>query len=203
MNYQKIYNSLIERGKNRIVEGYTEKHHIVPKCMGGDDSEDNLVKLTPEEHYLAHQLLVKIYPNNKKLVFGARQMTMHGGHLKRNNKMYGWLRKKHSESAKNFRHDEKTKLRISETKRLKPFVYTDEIREKMSMVALGKKHTEEAKKKCSEAGKKAKGILKTEEHKQALKLAAKNRPRATCEHCGKEVQVNMYHRWHGNKCKQK
>ena len=64
MNYKKIYDSLIERGKNRNLNEYGEKHHIVPKCLGGSNKKENLVKLTPEEHYVAHQLLVKIYPNN-------------------------------------------------------------------------------------------------------------------------------------------
>jgi hypothetical protein len=56
MNYKKIYDQLVERATSRILEDYTETHHIVPRCMGGTDSLDNLVELTPEEHYLAHQL---------------------------------------------------------------------------------------------------------------------------------------------------
>ena len=76
--------------------GYTEKHHIIPKCIGGNDCKNNLVMLTPEEHYLAHQLLVKIYPNNTKLVFAAKMMSV--GHIgRRRNKLYGWLRRKCSE----------------------------------------------------------------------------------------------------------
>lgn len=92
MNYQKIYNSLIERGKTRKLEGYTEKHHIIPRCEGGIDDKDNLVDLTPEEHYLAHQLLVKIYPNNPKLVKAAAMMVNN----RPSNKMYGWLRRRFS-----------------------------------------------------------------------------------------------------------
>jgi len=90
MNYQKIYNSLIERGKNRKIEFYTERHHIIPRCMGGLDNIDNLVDLTPEEHYLAHQLLVKIYPKNYALVKAAQMMIPN----RPSNKMYGWLRRK-------------------------------------------------------------------------------------------------------------
>lgn len=94
MNYKKIYDSLIERGKSRILEEYTESHHIIPRCMGGDDSRDNLVDLTPEEHYLAHQLLVKIYPDNKRLAIAAAMMIPN----RPSNKMYGWLKRKHSEA---------------------------------------------------------------------------------------------------------
>jgi hypothetical protein len=54
MNYFKIYKSLIERAINRNLEEYTESHHIIPRCMNGTDDIENLVNLTPEEHYIAH-----------------------------------------------------------------------------------------------------------------------------------------------------
>jgi hypothetical protein len=90
MNYKKIYDSLIERGKNRELKGYGEKHHIIPRCLGGLDDKTNLVKLTPEEHYVAHQLLVKIYPENMKLAIAASMMIPN----RPNNKLYGWIRKR-------------------------------------------------------------------------------------------------------------
>lgn len=92
MDYQKIYNSLIDRGQKRISTDYTESHHIVPRCLGGLDDKDNLVNLTPEEHYLAHLLLMKIYPNNPSLVYAAHMMVPN----RRSNKMYGWLRRKYA-----------------------------------------------------------------------------------------------------------
>jgi hypothetical protein len=67
MDYQKIYNQIVERAKNRILEGYKEKHHIIPKCLGGDNSANNLVELTAREHFLCHMLLCEIYPNENKL----------------------------------------------------------------------------------------------------------------------------------------
>jgi hypothetical protein len=67
MDYQKIYNQIIERAKNRMLEGYKEKHHIIPKCLGGDNSKNNLVELTAREHFLCHMLLCEIYPNKNKL----------------------------------------------------------------------------------------------------------------------------------------
>lgn len=94
MNYQRIYNSLIERGKNRKLDCYTESHHIIPRCMRGSDDIDNLVDLTPEEHYLAHQLLVKIYPDNYSLVKAVQMMIPN----RPSNKMYGWLKKRFSKA---------------------------------------------------------------------------------------------------------
>jgi len=97
MNYQRIYDTIIGRGKNRILEGYKEKHHIVPRCLGGTDDTKNLVDLTAEEHYVAHQLLVKIYPNNIKLVSAAMFMTANGaGQGRSRNKTYGWLKRRYS-----------------------------------------------------------------------------------------------------------
>jgi len=89
MDYKKHYSVLINRAKTRILDGYTEKHHIIPKCIGGSDELKNIVSLTPEEHYLAHQLLIKIYPDQPLLVYAAAMMTV----KRANNKMYGWLKK--------------------------------------------------------------------------------------------------------------
>lgn len=94
MNYKKIYNQLIARAKSRITdELYYEKHHIVPRCMNGTDDKNNLVQLTPEEHYVAHQLLVKIYPEHNGLAYAALKMTI-GSTGRNNNKLYGWIRRK-------------------------------------------------------------------------------------------------------------
>jgi len=101
MDYQRIYNDIVRRGKNRLFEGYTESHHIVPRCMGGTDDLDNLVNLTAEEHYVCHQLLVKIYPDNIGLVRAAMFMAASGVGPKRNgNKTYGWLKRRFSEYMK-------------------------------------------------------------------------------------------------------
>lgn len=65
MNYQRIYDSLIERSKDRVLEEYKEKHHIVPRCLGGTNDKNNLVYLTAREHYICHWLLYKIYKSPK------------------------------------------------------------------------------------------------------------------------------------------
>ncbi len=57
MDHHKAYERLYERAIDRELDEYTEVHHIVPRCIGGDNSKSNLVRLTPEEHFVAHQLL--------------------------------------------------------------------------------------------------------------------------------------------------
>lgn len=97
MNYQKIYDAIIERGRSRKLTGYQESHHIVPRCLHGTDDKANLVSLTPEEHYLCHLLLVKIYPNNIKLVKAAMFMVSSNNSQHRSNKAYGWLKRQYSD----------------------------------------------------------------------------------------------------------
>lgn len=79
MNYNKIYSNIIERAKQRKIEnpinGYKETHHIIPRSIGGNDEQSNLVELTLKEHFLCHELLVYIYPNNKELIYALWMMT--------------------------------------------------------------------------------------------------------------------------------
>ena len=96
MNYTSIYRKLIERARIRENHEYTERHHVIPRCLGGSDDVDNIVRLTPEEHYLAHQLLVKMHPGNRKLLSAATMMTAN----RKGNKVYGWLRRAWSERMK-------------------------------------------------------------------------------------------------------
>lgn len=67
MDYQKIYNQIIDRAKSRTLICYKEKHHIIPKCMNGSDDKTNLAELTAKEHFICHELLIEIYPANSKL----------------------------------------------------------------------------------------------------------------------------------------
>lgn len=89
----KHYIMLVERAKCRSVEGYVERHHVVPRCMGGKDTKDNMVNLTPEEHYTAHLLLMKIFPDNGALARAAIMMCAESPTTPRSNKAYGWVRR--------------------------------------------------------------------------------------------------------------
>ena len=67
MNYKLLYEKIIERAKNRnCLNGYFETHHILPKSLGGDNDETNLVKLTAREHFICHWLLVKMFDKGTK-----------------------------------------------------------------------------------------------------------------------------------------
>lgn len=95
MNYLDHYNRLIARGKLRRLPStaYIERHHIVPRCLGGTDDICNIVALTPEEHYVAHQLLIKIYPTETKLIHAAHLMCYSKTGTRPKNKLFGWIKR--------------------------------------------------------------------------------------------------------------
>lgn len=225
MNYQKIYDSIIFRAQVREVSGYTERHHIIPKCMGGSNKKENIAKLTSEEHFVAHQLLMKMYPNNRYLVLAVKMMTVTGDKVVRNNKMYGWLKKKFVEVMSNQIFSDATRKKMSDNAKNRKF--SEETRKKMSIKssgnkhALGHKHTLESKEKISTAGKrpcKEETKIKiglanrgrklppiSETTRQKLSNSANGRiyEKVVCNHCNKEGGITGMKRWHFENCKAK
>jgi len=168
MNYQRIYNQIIEHAQTRQLEGYKEKHHIIPKCVGGTNEKENLIELTAREHFLCHRLLVEIYPNKSLkyalwlMSIGKQQKYKH----KINSRLYEYLKKEHSQMLTGKKHSEETKQKISNnSKGIKKseeskkkmsesrkghIMYTDEWRKKISQGNLGRKVSNETKKILSE-----------------------------------------------------
>lgn len=98
MNYIIHYENLINRAKERTLEGYKESHHIIPKCLGGTDERDNLVNLTAREHFIAHLLLWKINPESYGLIKAIQMMCVGHNENRSMNRMYGWLKERHSKA---------------------------------------------------------------------------------------------------------
>lgn len=141
--YSRWYEALIYKAQTRIIEGYVEKHHIVPRSFGGDDSKANLVKLTAREHYIAHALLWKMkFPGiyNSKMAFAfntfINKMTTEirgvNHTYKISSRMYETFRKEYSRLLKEKyareggtwvgrKHSEETKRKIGEKSKLKEF----------------------------------------------------------------------------------
>lgn len=115
LNYQKVYDDIVLRAKLRQISGVVERHHVIPRCFGGTDDPENIVRLTPEEHYVAHQLLCKLYPLNDDLAYAMLMMANGGSKTVRSNKAYGWVRK-----------------RVSKARTGKKRVLSDSARKKMS-----------------------------------------------------------------------
>ena len=193
MNYSNVYDSLILRARSRTsLEGYSERHHILPKSLGGSNESENLVDLTGREHYLAHKLLVKIYPESRVMKYALGLMTHTG-------------KAKYEISAKDFelgriaardailgtKRSAKTRAKMSKPK-------SDEHKLNISNARKGKlnpmygtisptrdiPHSDETKKRISEITK-----------------ARTDFP--PCPHCGKKVNKGNAMRWHYDNCKHK
>mgnify|MGYP003661443517 CR=1 FL=1 len=165
MNYQLVHNQIIKKAKQRISEGYTEKHHIIPKCLGGTDSEENLVKLTAKEHFIVHKLLVEIYPNEDGLktavFFMATTKNAMGRSYRVGCNEYQRLResnaKRMSKKLKQHWQDPvyaaKASAGIRAGAQSRP-PKSEEARKNIGLVAKGRIDTEEARKNKSIAAKK-------------------------------------------------
>jgi len=177
MNYQKIYNNLINHAKRRISEGYVEKHHIVPRCLGGTDAKENIVSLYPEEHYLAHLLLCKVNKGNSKLLYAAMNMTSGSmiNNGKRNNKAYGWLRRQYAESMSGDNNPARrnSNLQKEAAKKRVGQKRSEETKVRMSAAQKGRTFSEETKRKMAEAAKNRPPI--SEETKTKLKSRTPNK----------------------------
>jgi len=128
MDYKKHYDNLILNSKHRIIDTtkYYENHHIVPKCLNGDNSIENLVLLTPREHYIAHALLCKIYTGTSvgyKLAsaFNFMCLDSHKGNRFQNSKTYDLARKFFSKNHPTL--DLNVRVKISNT--LKQYYTSD------------------------------------------------------------------------------
>lgn len=146
MDYFRQYYLIINRAKKRIMETYTETHHITPKCIGGSNSSDNLVELTAREHLICHRLLVKMYPDNISI---HRAYNAMGTRCKFSSKLFEKTRKFISEYqiGKKLSKDIKEKmsktrkgvLKSEETKRKMSKPKTEDTRKKMSLAQIGNK----------------------------------------------------------------
>ena len=165
-----IQNILNTRGRFNCDGEYHERHHIVPKCIGGSNEKENLIDLYAREHFMAHKLLAQENPDNGKLIYAWTCMAFakneyHGRQITpeeyeearialsikqtgEGNHFYG---KHHSEETKDTLRQlhtgtnasEDTKIRMGESQ-------TKRMQDPAARAACGKPHTEEWKQEHSE-----------------------------------------------------
>lgn len=222
MNYKCIYNNLIKKAnsenRSKSEKVYYEKHHILPKCLGGDNSLKNLVLLTAKEHFIAHRLLALAFPNEKGLSAAYWRMCNSKYKSKIYSKTYEEARLLHSKNHAIFMKTLKGKLHSSEEKL------------KISIRIKGRKHTEKTKELMKEKAKYRKvgpnkgrvfhkewrdnlskskfgkpikkGAKHTVEANNANRQRALDTPRNNlCIYCNRLFKIQAFAQHHGEKCK--
>lgn len=156
--YTKTYFLLIEKAKNQSLTGYCEKHHIIPKSLGGKDDVSNLVSLSAKQHFIAHLLLTKMCKGQfkYKMYNAFSKMLCNGKDNERylpSSRMYEYSKKLMAEYMRN--NNPAKKLDVKEKMSKNSWAKSekaDEIKKIISQKKMGKKLnlTEEQRKSRSE-----------------------------------------------------
>jgi hypothetical protein len=156
MNYEKIYNQIIDKAKNECrvknKEIYYERHHIIPKCLGGSNKKENLVLLTAREHFICHWLLMRVYTDSNKLAHAFFRMCNLKNALRYklsnyipSSRMYQEAKDKWipylSKQMSGRVVSEVTKQKLRDINLGKKYIRTDEYKAKLSAASKGKSKT--------------------------------------------------------------
>jgi hypothetical protein len=194
--YNTWYNNITENAKNRILTGYVERHHIIPRSLGGSDDKENLVDLTAREHFICHWLLTKLHTGESraKMIYALNGMKRNGQHTERyetkiTSRVYENLKKEfslvHSATMKGKtawnkgrKEDRPEVLKNVKQAALKRKPQSTESRELQAQKTRGQKRTNEQRERMSNS---MKGIKKgpmsqEEKDKRSKALLGKSKP---------------------------
>lgn len=99
--YKVWHDNIIANAQSRVLNCYKEKHHILPRCLGGSNNKSNLVELTAKEHFIVHMLLCKFTTGitQEKMIYASWLMSQYkrnGRNYKVNSILYESLKIKRS-----------------------------------------------------------------------------------------------------------
>lgn len=114
--YSKWYWKLIESRRHQDKGPGTECHHIVPRSLGGTDTELNLIHLSGREHFIAHLLLSRMFTgkNRSKMRFAARQML---SSYTPNSRIYAIVKRDANLAMKALWRDPEWKFKVTEERK--------------------------------------------------------------------------------------
>lgn len=197
MNYKKLYELLIKRAKNReLINGYYEVHHILPKSLGGTNLEDNLVKLTAREHFIAHKLLFNIY-RNRQMGYAFHMMCVdrYGERKSRTSTEYEEAKKALSFANSLRKMSPETKLKISKANSGRVKSIKERTLKSKEMFINNPMNKPEYRKKVSKA------LKGRPRHPNAGIKKGSHQKISTCPHCGKTGGIGGLKRYHFDNCK--
>ena len=189
--YYTWYKNIINSAQSRAeISGiYYEVHHVIPKCLGGNDLPKNLTKLTAREHFICHWLLTKCVNKHKQKINFAlwNMMNLENDRQQRykiTSRKYQLLKENLTETFKTFlgkKHTAESRKKMSETRKkliANGAIKVNENKEKYKTIAQkrkGQKHSDETKAKI---GKAHKGKTISEEQKLALSELYTGKPKS-------------------------
>ena len=102
--YTRWYYAIITKARHSPSTDYSEKHHIVPRSLGGSNSKENIIQLTARQHFICHLLLVKMTSGRAqfKMICAAHHMAVchRREHYKITSITYERLKRQRSESMR-------------------------------------------------------------------------------------------------------
>ena len=169
--YTRWYNNIIQQAQSRILpkSEYKERHHIIPRSLGGNNNSSNLVKLTAREHFICHWLLTKMVQGEAKKSMLYALFAMAAGHQKQ----YRYSTKITSRLYSNLKQVRSNLVREQQTGHTVSQETRNKIRDSQKGISR-KPHTEETKVKMREAKKYQKPD--SEETRLKKSLARKGKP---------------------------
>ena len=175
------------------IRGYIEDHHIIPKCLGGQDIISNKVWLTAEEHYICHKLLTEITSDNANGKMWSALWRMMNKQSKNQNRNYEIDAKEYAiarvQNAKN--HSKRMSGQLNPFHNKKHSVSTKKV---MSLKKKGKTYEE------SFGADKA-NEMRERRRKENMQRVYYPQEKISCPHCSTIGGVSIMKRWHGDKCK--
>lgn len=91
--YTNYYFNIIKNSKKIELNEYFERHHIIPKSLGGKNDFTNIVKLSPRTHFICHLLLTKMTEGkDRSKMIHAANLLAQTRNVKINSRIYSTLK---------------------------------------------------------------------------------------------------------------
>lgn len=195
--YTKTYFRIVASARARLVEGYAERHHIIPKSLGGTNDQNNLVRLSAKEHFICHLLLLRMTQGTNRIkmlrAVQAFGISKKAGKRKLTARQYQAIRTltadlpawNQGKTLNDYSPEQKEALR------------------KSGITKRGRKQTAEsnAKRSATQSGRPAHNKGKSMPFKGRVSpTKGMTHPKKPCPQCGKEVAANIMAKYHGDRC---